>query len=124
MLKKQFILLLSVIILHLFLSQSFAFIVYSYNHDNQTELSGKLSSTNKDSIQEFNISTHACLWSINKDESDKEESNLEIMSAIAYLLFSGFTYSKAKLLSIFGHVQNHATFKNLPVFILIQVFRI
>lgn len=66
MLKKQFIYLLSLLTLQLFLSQSFAFLIASINHSSDTELSISSYDTNIDLIYEFNISTHANLWSVNK----------------------------------------------------------
>lgn len=124
MLKKLFISILSVLILHLFLSQSFAFLIASLNHSSDTELSISSSGTSEDLIYEFNISTHANLWSVNKDESNKEESNLEFLSAFAYCFLCGLCYSENEINTI--NFSGSAKFKtsSLPVYILNRVFRL
>jgi hypothetical protein len=124
MFKKQFIFILSLLILHLFLSQSFAFLISNLNHSSETGLSINSIYTNEDVIQEFNISTHANLWSVNKDESSKEENNLEKISTLAYLFFCGLIYSTTPPFFLNTIFLAEPTISFTPLFLLNNIFRL
>lgn len=124
MLKKQFLYLLALLTLQLFLSQSFAFLIASINHSSDTELSISSSGTIVDLIYEFNISTHANLWSVNKDESNKEESNLELISSIAYFEMYGLCYKENEIKNSIFLINNTLKSHHLPFYILNRVFRL
>lgn len=124
MLKKNIIYLLSFLILQLFLSQTIAVLIFNINHSKEAITSYHFADSGKSNLEEFNISTHANLLSVNKDENNKEESNLDILSTFVYNLLCGLCYSE--------YPQNisfsipHFKFNTLlqPVYIKNKVFRL
>lgn len=124
MLKKQFILLLSVFILQLFLAQTIAFLISSLNHSDSIELTNNNERASEFSIIEFNISTHANIWSINKDENGKEESNLEIIAKFIHILNHDILNSHLLEISSYLYKNCFSNIFSLPVYILIRIFRL
>lgn len=122
MFKKIFLYIITLVTLQLFLSQSIATVVFKFNHSHESSLNSQLS--NSYSIEEFNITTHTNLLSINKDENNKEESNLDILGAIAYSLLCGVCYSEYEKISV--SCIPHFKFNTLllPVYIVNKVFRL
>lgn len=124
MLKKQFILLISVFILHLFLSQTFAFLISTINHSDAIELTSNNDSSNEFAIIEFNISTHTKILSINKDENNNEESSLEIIAKYIYIINQAILNSFSFEISSNFYKNIYSFISSQPVYILIQIFRI
>lgn len=124
MLKKQFILVLSVFILHLFLSQTFAFLISTINQTYSIELRNNSESASELSIVEFNISTHANILSINKDENGKEESNLEIIAKFIQIINQDILKNNSLEISSNLYKNYFSYTLLLPVYILIQIFRL
>lgn len=124
MLKKQFILVLSVFILHLFLSQTLAFLISTINQTDSIELRNNSESASEFSIVEFNISTHANILSINKDENGKEESNLEIIAKFIQIINQDILKSNSLEISSNLYKNCFSYTLLLPVYILIQIFRL
>ncbi|MFN4233896.1 MAG: hypothetical protein ACK4IK_03720 [Bacteroidia bacterium] len=124
MLKKQFILLLSLFTLHLFLSQTLAFVISGIFKSNSIELSNKRNGSTDFSFEEFNISTHANIWSLSKDENNKEETNLEIFSAFCNELYHQIlSYFSIKNCNISLTFHAHSLIQ-IPVYLFIGVFRL
>lgn len=124
MLKKQISYILCLIVLHLFLSQTFAFIISKINNDSFNELSYLNYSSFEHSFIEFNISTHANIWSLSKDENNKDETNLEIYSALYNELYHQIiNYFSLQICNFLFSLQT-LFFVQFPVYLFIQVFRL
>ncbi len=124
MLKRQLIYLLSFLILQLFLSQTIALLTFNVNHSKEALTSYHFADSGKNNIQEFNISTLANLLSVNKDENNKEESNLDILGTFAYNLLCGLCYSEYEKNSFFCIPHFKFNTLLLPVYIINKVFRL
>lgn len=124
MFKTKLIYLLSLLTLQLFLSQTIAILTFNIKHSKQALTSYPFADNGTNNISEFNLSTHTFLLSINKDENNKEESNLDILSIFAYNFICGICYSELEKNSTFCIPHFKFNTLLLPVYIINKVFRL
>jgi hypothetical protein len=121
MLKKLFSYLLILFSLQLFLSQSVALLI---THLTDNEISDISLFSNNDCISEFNISTHTNTLFADKDESNEEESNLEILSSIAFYVLNSFSLFEKESANSNFFLNNTSKSYLPPFYILNRVIRL